>query len=96
MKDYELDEEEQEILDAFDAGKLKRVKNFAEEKLKLQQAAANTLKKDARINIRITSAVLSAIQNLALKEGMPYQTLIASILHKYADGQFIEKKHLNI
>ena len=49
------------------------------------------LKKDKRINIRITSRDLSAIQKLALSEGIPYQTLIASILHKFADGRYIEK-----
>ena len=52
--------------------------------------AANTFKKDKRINIRLSSRDLSSIQKLALREGIPYQTLIASILHKYADGRFVE------
>ena len=57
---------------------------------RLQEYAAATFKKDRRINIRISSKDLHALQKRALREGIPYQTLVASILHKYASGQFVE------
>ncbi|MBD2232759.1 antitoxin [Phormidium tenue] len=86
-----LDSEEQEILDAFETGRLQQSATVAEE-LKLHQAiAAATFKKDARINIRLSSKDLRALQARAFKEGIPYQTLVASILHKFVDGQLIEK-----
>lgn len=78
-----LDREEQEILEAFDAGKLKRSKNYEQE--------ITLHKKVARINIRLSSRDLRAIQVRALKEGIPYQTLVSSVLHKFVDGQLVEK-----
>ena len=51
-----------------------------------------TFKKDRRINIRISSRDLDALQKKALVEGIPYQTLIASVLHKYAAGRLREEK----
>ena len=59
---------------------------------KHQEYAKETFKKDKRINIRLTSRDLTSIQKLALKEGIPYQTFIASILHKYADGRYLDKQ----
>ncbi len=53
--------------------------------------AEATFKKDARINIRLTSKDLRALQLRALKEGIPYQTLVSSVLHKFADGQLVDK-----
>ncbi len=55
-------------------------------KKQIQEAATNTFKKDKRINIRISSRDLDAIQKRALVEGIPYQTLVSSILHKYVSG----------
>jgi len=56
------------------------------------QAIANaSFKKDARINIRLSSRDLRSLQARALKEGIPYQTLVSSVLHKFVDGQLIEK-----
>lgn len=86
-----LDSEEQDILDAFETGRLQRSENV-EKELELHQAiAATTFKKDARINIRLSSKDLRALQARALKEGIPYQTLVSSILHKFVDGQLVEK-----
>lgn len=82
-----LDKEEQEILDAFDRGELKRVPNASREIERLRKIAANTFKKNARINIRISSKDLRSLQKRALAEGIPYQTLISSVLHKYAEGR---------
>jgi len=92
MPNFKLDNEEQEILEAFDSGKMQSIQNAKIEMEKHKKYASNTFKKDKRINIRLTSRDLSSIQKLALREGIPYQTFIASILHKYADGRFMEKQ----
>ncbi len=86
-----LDSEEKEILEAFEKGQLKQAKGASEIISAHQQHAEATFKKDARINIRLSSRDLRAIQARALKEGIPYQTLISSVLHKFADGQLIDK-----
>jgi predicted DNA binding CopG/RHH family protein len=85
-----LDSEEKEILSAFDGGKLKRVKNRKKEIERHKEVADATFKKDSRINIRISSKDLRALQKRALAEGIPYQTLIASVLHKFVEGQLAE------
>ena len=85
-----LDTEEKEILDAFENGKLKRVKNIRKELERHKRVADATFKKDSRINIRISSKDLRALQKRALAEGIPYQTLVASVLHKFVEGQLSE------
>jgi predicted DNA binding CopG/RHH family protein len=85
-----LDEEEREILEAFEQGKLQSVENLDVELKKHQEYAAATFKKDKRISIRISSRDLTALRKRALREGLPYQTLIASVLHKYVDGRLKE------
>ena len=89
MKKGQLDKEEQEILDAFEAGEFESVMTD-ERKKTIEQAAAATFKKDKRINIRLSGRDLSAIQRRALEEGIPYQTLVASILHKYVSGSLYD------
>jgi predicted DNA binding CopG/RHH family protein len=86
-----LDSEEKEILEAFESGKLKRVKGAPEKIAEHQKIAEATFKKDARINIRLSSRDLRALQARALKEGIPYQTLVSSVLHKFVDGQLVDK-----
>ena len=81
-----LDADEQEISNSYDRGEWKSVKNLKHEISLAKRAAKNTLSKDARINIRLSSADLIRIKQKAAYEGIPYQTLIASILHKYAAG----------
>lgn len=84
------DAEEQEILDALDAGQLKR-SDEAEGLRKRHQAYAQAMfRKDARINIRLPSKDLRGLQKKALAEGIPYQTLVGSILHKYLQGRLRE------
>ena len=83
---FDLDAEEQTLSDSFNQGEWKSVGNLKEEKSKARLAAANYLRKSARINIRISEIDLEHIKKLAAFEGLPYQTLIASILHKYAAG----------
>ena len=82
-----LDEEEVKILRDFERGELTSINNFKEEKRQLEEAAHNFLQKDRRINIRISSRDLETLQKRAVKEGMPYQTLISSTLHKFVTGK---------
>lgn len=83
---FDLDEEEQELSNSVDRGEWKSVENLEEEKEIACKAAARYLSKDARINIRISSSDLDRLKQMAAFEGLPYQTLIASILHKYSAG----------
>ncbi len=84
-----LDKEEQELLKAFNKGKLKSTKHLKSEIKESKQAARNYLKKDARINIRLSSIDLNKLKQIAAEEGLPYQTLIASVLHKYITRRVI-------
>ena len=85
-----LDAYELEVLKAFEKGKLKSVATKSELE-KLKAAARATAIKDRRVNIRLSSIDLSDIQVKALEEGIPYQTLIASVLHKYVTGRLLEQ-----
>lgn len=84
---------EREILSAFEKGNLKSVVTKAELE-KFRAAARATAVKDRRVNIRLSSIDLNDIQVKALEEGMPYQTLIASVLHKYVSGRLVEQTSL--
>ena len=86
-----LDPYELEVLEAYESGKLKPIASKAELQ-RMRAAARATAIKDKRVNIRLSSADLLDIQAKALEEGMPYQTLIASVLHKYAAGKLAEKE----
>ena len=87
-----LDEVELQILQDFERGEFESIKNFREEKRQLEQAARRTLQQDKRINIRLSARDLEMIQKRAIAEGIPYQTLIASTLHKFVTGQIKEAK----
>ena len=87
-----LDREEQDILDAFDAGELQRAADIEDRKVRHQHYAESMFKKDARINIRLSSKDLRGLQKKALSGGIPYQTLVASILHKYVEGRLCEER----
>ena len=82
-----FDQEEAGILRDFERGELTGIRNFEEEKQRMESAARDLLKKDRRINIRISSRDLENLRKRAAKEGMPYQTLISSTLHKYVTGK---------
>ena len=90
MKKYRLDEEEQEILDAIESGAWELVKPKKSELRNYADVARNTLRKDQRMNIRISKSDLNRIKAKAAKEGMPYQTLVSSLIHKYVCGQRID------
>ena len=85
-----MDDDELEVLDAYEKGELHSVATQSEI-LKFKAAARATAIKDRRVNIRLSSGDLSDIQAKALEEGIPYQTLIASVLHKYVTGRLAER-----
>lgn len=95
MAKIKLDKEEKNLLDSFERGEWKSVKNLKGEIEKHRGYARQTLKKDKRVNIRISSMVLEELQMRAVEDGMPYQTLISSILHRYVTGRLIEKPRPN-
>lgn len=85
-----LDAEENEILDSVERGEWRPVKSAQRDRSRYARYAKATFRKDRRLNIRISSKDLEAIQKRALEEGLPYQTLISSLLHKYAAGRLRE------
>ena len=85
-----IDINEEKILTAFERGQLKSVATKSE-LAKFKAAARATAIKDRRVNIRLSSGDLNDIQVKALEEGIPYQTLIASVLHKYVTGRLSEQ-----
>ena len=85
-----LDTYESDVLSAYEKGKLKSVATKSE-LAKFKAAARATAIKDRRVNIRLSSLDLNDIQVKALEDGIPYQTLIASVLHKYVTGKLAEK-----
>jgi predicted DNA binding CopG/RHH family protein len=85
MTDPKLSKEEKEILKAFEVGEFKTVLTPRRKKM-LQASAQETFRKDRRINIRISGRDLESLQRRALEEGIPYQTLVSSVLHKYVSG----------
>ncbi len=73
-------------MDSCEAGEWCTIEGWKTEARRYEEYARATFKKDRRVNIGISSRDLTEIQKRALEEGIPYQTLIASILHKYASG----------
>ena len=92
MKKKAMNNEEKDILDSYEKGQWRPVKNRKQEVKRLQQYARNTLQKDKRINIRMSSKDLDRIRVMATQQGIPYQTLISSIIHKYVSGYLKEKE----
>jgi predicted DNA binding CopG/RHH family protein len=90
-KPMQFDSEELQILQDFERGEFQSIRNFQAEKQELEEAARNTLQKDKRINIRISSRDLERIQMRAAREGIPYQTYISSSLHKLVAGRLTEQ-----
>jgi predicted DNA binding CopG/RHH family protein len=81
---------EEDTLASFERGEWQSVPDLKDEIARYASSAAATLIKDKRINIRLSSRDLEDIQTRAAEEGMPYQTLIASVLHKYVSGRLVE------
>ena len=89
MKEKKLDREEKEVLDAFEGGQYDSVLT-PERRDQLAATVRDTFKKDQRINIRLSSHDLDGLKKRALSEGIPYQTLVSSILHKYVSGSLYD------
>lgn len=84
FKDLKLDPEERKIERGIEAGEWIPVKNLKKELRRYKSYAKYTLEKNRNINLRLSHADLLRIRAKAIAEGIPYQTLIGSILHKYA------------
>ncbi|CAN2042366.1 Toxin-antitoxin system, antitoxin component, ribbon-helix-helix domain protein [Candidatus Magnetomoraceae bacterium gMMP-15] len=81
-----IDQEEKDLMESIEREEWRPVKNLNQEKKKAIEAARNTLKKNKHINLRLTQKDYHRIQIRAIEEGIPYQTLISSIVHKYLNG----------
>ena len=84
--------EEAELINSVEVGEWSSVADLTSMKERLMKAASETALKDYRINVRISKRDVEALKTKALEEGIPYQTLVTSILHKYVTGRIIEKK----
>lgn len=83
MKYFELDQEEKQLLEEIERGEWRPVKDFDKARREAMEAARNTLNKTKNINIRLTDRDLQKIKAKAVEEGIPYQTLVSSVLHKF-------------
>ena len=85
-----IDQEERDLMESLENDEWQPVLRFEDEKATAISAARNTLKKDKRINLRLTNKDFRQIQIKAVEEGIPYQTLISSLVHKYLNGSLIK------
>jgi len=86
-----VSKEEKELLDSVEQEEWVSIPDFRKEAKRYEDYARATFRKDKRVNIRISEKDLTKIQKRALQEGLPYQTLISSILHKFVTGRLEEK-----
>ena len=86
-----LSKDEKELLDSVERGEWKTIPDFKKEARRYQEYAKATFRKDRRVNIRISEKDLVNIQKRTLQEGIPYQTLMSSVLHKFITGHLKEK-----
>ncbi len=87
------DQEEKDILEAYDAGQIKLSKPTKREVEAIKSAAVSTFKKDKRVSIRMYDHDFKGIQKKALQMGVPYQTLISGIIHRYIEGDLVSKNN---
>ena len=92
MTKDKLDGEEQDILDRFEQGELRSAPGGEQEMEAAHQAARNTFNKTKRVNLRVTERDFMLAHSRAREEGIPYQTLLSSVIHKYLSGRLIEKR----
>ena len=86
-----MDTEEQDILDRFERGELRPSSDAADEITVAREAARNTFNKTRRVNLRVTERDFMLAHSRAREEGVPYQTLLSSVIHKYLAGRLTEK-----
>ncbi len=80
------------LLKSYEAGEWATVPSEEQDIARYRAAAANALLKNKRVNIRLSSMDLEGLQAKAAQEGLPYQTLIASVLHKYVSGRLVSSQ----
>jgi predicted DNA binding CopG/RHH family protein len=85
-------QEEKGVLESVERDEWRRISDYPRESKRYQAAARATIRKDKRVNIRMTERDLVHFQKKAMEEGLPYQTLISSILHKFINGRMVEKE----
>jgi len=90
-KEYLLDDEENELLQSLETGEWESVDNLKIEISQHKEVAKNTLRKDKRINIRLSSNDLESLKTNAVEMGLPYQTLVSSVLHQYVTGRLVQR-----
>lgn len=86
-----LEKAEQDLLEAFERGRMKSVPNVKSEMSRYREYAKAHFQKNKRVNIRITESDLVLLQKKAVLDGLPYQTLMSSVLHKFVSGRLAEK-----
>ena len=91
MATMKLNKEEQEILSSVEAGEWLPVDDLEARRKEYREVARATFRKDSRVNIRLPKRDVNAIKVKAMEEGIPYQTMMASILHKFVTGRMVEK-----
>ena len=91
MNRQQWDGEEQALLQSFEAGEWRSVPDLTEEMEASRAAARNTFNKSRRINLRVTERDFMLAHARAREEGIPYQTLLSSIIHKYLSGRLTEQ-----
>ena len=91
MKYIKLDKEEQELLESYERGEWKTDKNLKARVRELRASAKATLNKTKNINIRLSEYAVYKLKAAAVRQGIPYQTLAASVLHQYATGQTVKQ-----
>lgn len=90
-KHIDIEQHEADILKDFEAGEFVPVSNRQDKLKTAEKAASHFMKRDSRINIRISSADLNMVRRIAVEEGLPYQTLLASVIHKFASGRLVDR-----
>ena len=88
----EMSAEESDIVDRFERGELRSSPDAEGELEAARQAARNTFSKTRRVNLRVTERDFNLAHSRAREEGMPYQTMLSSVIHKYLSGRLIEEK----
>jgi predicted DNA binding CopG/RHH family protein len=91
MSNLKLQQDELELLASYETEEWQSVKKLKEQKEQYRAYARATLRKDKRVNIRISEKDLLDLRKQAMRQGIPYQTLLSSVLHKYANGALTEK-----
>ena len=91
MNELKLQQDELELLASYEKDEWQSAKNVKEQVGQYQAYARATFRKDKRVNIRISEKDLLDLQKRAIREGIPYQTLISSVIHKYVNGMLVEK-----